>query len=158
MVVVEKIFQLAAAGLGTSAIQRRLYNEKVPSPGGKGSWSRRSIKQLVMSDVYKPHTHQELSALVAPEVAAALAPAKEYGVRWWNRQARMTRQVSEQDVDGGRRYRRRNAVALRDRDEWIAVPVPPCLPRELVDQAQTMMVAHRAPERSEEHTSELQSR
>jgi site-specific DNA recombinase len=148
MLVVEKIFRLAAEGLGTSAIQRRLYNEKVPSPGGKGSWSRRSIKQLVMSDVYKPHTHQELSALVAPEVAAALDPAKEYGVRWWNRQARKTRQVSEQDVDGGRRYRRRNAVALRDRDEWIAVPVPPCLPRELVDQAQTMMVAHRAPERT----------
>src|SRR5215210_2057470 len=44
MLIVEKIFRLAAEGLGTSTIQRRLYNEKLPSPGGKGSWSRRSIK------------------------------------------------------------------------------------------------------------------
>jgi site-specific DNA recombinase len=148
MAVVERIFRLAAEGLGTSAIQRRLYNEKVPSPGGKGSWSRRSIKQLVMSDVYKPHTHREISELVSSGVAAGLDPAKEYGVRWWNRQARKTRQVSEPDGDGGRRYRKRNAVALRDRDEWIAVPVPSWLSRQLVDQARPMMAAHRAPERT----------
>jgi hypothetical protein len=61
MLIVENIFRLAAEGLGTSAIQRRLYNEKVLSPGGKASWSRRSIKQLVMSDIYKPYTYEEIS-------------------------------------------------------------------------------------------------
>src|SRR5215212_2718018 len=147
MLIVEKIFRLAAEGLGTSAIQRRLYDEKVPSPGGKDSWSRRSIKQLVMSDVYKPHTYQEMSELVSSEVAAALELTCEYGVRWWNRQARKVRQVSEPDGDGGRRYRKRNAVTIRDREEWIAVPAPAYLPRQLVDQARAMMAAHRAPER-----------
>ncbi len=148
MWVVQKIFQLAAEGLGTSAIQRRLYNEKVPSPGGKESWSRRSIKQLVMSDVYKPHTHREISELVSSEVAAALDHAPEYGVRWWNRQARKIRQVSEPDGGGGRHYRKRNSVTLRDKGEWIAVPVPSWLSRQLVDQARNMMAAHRAPERT----------
>jgi site-specific DNA recombinase len=148
MVVVEKIFRLAEEGLGTTAIQRRLYNEKVAPPGGKATWSRRSIKQLVMSDVYKPHTHQEISELVTAEVAATLDPAWEYGVRWWNRQARKTRQVSEPDGNGGRRYCKRIAVAMRDRGEWIAVPVPPWLPRRLVDQARDMMAAHRAPDRT----------
>jgi site-specific DNA recombinase len=148
MLIVEEIFRLAAEGLGTSAIQRRLYDEKVPSPGGKDSWSRRSIKQLVASDVYKPHTHEEISELVSSEVAAVLDPTCEYGVRWWNRQARKTRQVSEPDGDCGRRYRKRNAVTIRDRGEWVAVPAPAYLPRPLVDQARAMMAAHRALERT----------
>jgi hypothetical protein len=148
MLIVEKIFRLAEEGLGTSAIQRRLYNEKVPSPEGKGSWSRRSIKQLVMSDVYKSHTLRKISELVSREVAAALDPSKEYGVRWWNRHARKTRQVSEPDADGGRRYRKCNGVAIRDREDWIAVPVPSWLHRQLVDRAQAMMAAYRAPERT----------
>jgi hypothetical protein len=38
MAVVEKIFRLAADGLGTSAIQSRLYHENVASPKGKRSW------------------------------------------------------------------------------------------------------------------------
>jgi site-specific DNA recombinase len=148
MLIVEHIFRLAAEGLGTSAIQRRLHNEKVLSPGGKSSWSRRSIKQLVMSDIYKPYTYEEISELVSSEVAAVLDPTCEYGVRWWNWQARKTRQVSEPDGDGGRRYRKRNAVTIRDREEWIAVPVSAWLPRQLVDQARVVMSAHRAPERT----------
>jgi site-specific DNA recombinase len=36
MVVVEKIFRLAEEGLGTTAIQRRLYNEKVAPCRGQG--------------------------------------------------------------------------------------------------------------------------
>jgi uncharacterized membrane protein YeiH len=85
MVVVEKIFKLAAGGLGTSAIQSRLYRENIPSPRGGRSWQRSFIKQMVMSDIYYPHTCEEITELVSAEVASRLDPSGEYGIRWWNR-------------------------------------------------------------------------
>jgi site-specific DNA recombinase len=147
MLVAGKIFRLAAEGFGTYVIQKRLYNENIPSPRGNRSWQRKVIKQLVMSDVYKPHSYEEIAQLVSPQVAATLDPAQEYGVRWWNRLSRKTRQVSEPDRDGRRRYRKRTTVTPRGREEWVAVPVPAYLPRTLVERARTMMATHRPPER-----------
>lgn len=57
------------------------------------------------------------------------------------------RQISESDGNGERRYRRRTATTRRDREEWVAVPVPAYLPRPLVEQARVLMAARRAPER-----------
>jgi hypothetical protein len=37
------------------------------------------------NDAYRPHTFEEISVLLAPEVAATLDPDKEYGVQWYNR-------------------------------------------------------------------------
>ena len=146
MLVLERIFQLAADGLGTSAIQHRLYHENAPSPKGARSWHRAAIKRLVMSDVYKPHTYKETVALVTAEVASRLDPAKEYGIRWWNRSARKTYQVSE-SYGNERRYRKRTTESLRNREEWVAVPIPAYLPRSLVDRARAMMAMYRPPER-----------
>jgi site-specific DNA recombinase len=147
MKVVEKVFQLAADGLGTSAIQSRLYHENTTSPKGKRSWQRSFIKRLVMSDIYRPHTCEEMADLVSAEVAARLDPTKMYGIRWWNRMSQKIRQVSESDGNGQRRYRRRTVTTRRDREEWVAVPVPAYLPRSLVERARDLMAAHRAPER-----------
>jgi site-specific DNA recombinase len=143
MVVVEQIFRLAADGLGTSAIQSRLYHENITSPKGKRSWQRSFIKQLVMGDIYRPHTYEETADLVSAEVAARLDPAKEYGIRWWNRMSQKISQVSESDGNGQRRYRRRTATTRRDREEWVAVPVPAYLPHLLVKRARDLMAAHR---------------
>ena len=147
MVVVEKIFRLAADGRGTKAIQTRLYHENIPSPKGKSSWQRTFIKRLVLSDLYFPHTYGETVELVSPEAAATLDPAKEYGIRWWNRVSQKRRQVSEADANGQRCYRKRFTTIKRNREEWVAVPVPAHLPRPLVEQARTLMAAQRAPER-----------
>lgn len=147
MEVVERIFRWAAEGAGTTVIQGRLRAEGVPSPRGKENWWRQGIKRLVMSDLYRPHTYKEIASMVSEEVAANLDPSKEYGIRWANQRVRRTRQVAESDENGGRRYRKRNAVALRHREEWVAIPVPAHLSRELVDQARLLMEAHRSPQR-----------
>jgi hypothetical protein len=57
------------------------------------------------------------------------------------------RQVSETGEDGNRRYRRKVAFAPRDRQEWIAVPVPAFLPRGLVETARAMIEMPRPQER-----------
>ncbi len=70
-------------------------------------------------------------------------------MRWWNRSDQKGRQVSEPDGHGGRRYRRKTSFALRDPEEWVAVPVPtsPRLPAGLVERAHVAMARNRAPER-----------
>src|SRR5215210_7264568 len=141
MAVVEKVFRLAADGLGQRAIQTRLFREGVPSPMGKPHWDVRMIKKIVDNDAYRPHTFEEISALLAPEVAATLDPDKEYGVQWYNRQRVTERTVSELDgaSPGGRRYRKTRTFKWRLKEEWIAAPVPAYVPRSLVDLARSAM-------------------
>jgi site-specific DNA recombinase len=98
MAVVEKVLWLAADGLGQHAIHTRLFREGVPSPTGKPEWDWSMIKKIVYNDAYRPHTFEEISALLAPEVAATLDPDKEYGVQWYNRQRVTERTVSEPDA------------------------------------------------------------
>jgi site-specific DNA recombinase len=145
--VVENIFRLAAEGYGTTAIQSRLYREGIPSPTGKEVWYRPVLKRMVLSDIYKPHTYKETLELVPAQVANALEKEKAYGIRWWNRFSRKSRQVSEPTQDGRRHYRRKVVCAPRSRDEWIAVPVPAFLPREIVERARAMMTSRRPQER-----------
>jgi site-specific DNA recombinase len=141
MAVVEKVLRLAADGLGQHAIQTRLFREGVPSPTGKPQWDWRMIKRIVDNDAYRPHTFEEISALLAPEVAATLDPDKEYGVQWYNRQRVTERTVSEPDgaSPGGRRYRKTRTFKWRPKEEWIAAPVPAHVPRSLVDLARSAM-------------------
>jgi site-specific DNA recombinase len=146
-VVVERIFRLAAEGYGTKAIQTRLYREGVPSPAGKEVWHRPTLKRMVLNDTYKPHTYKEAIELVPSAVAATLTEGEKYGIRWWNRYSRKSRQVSEPTPNGDRRYRRKVAYASRARAEWVGVPVPAFLPRELVERARAAMAAPRPQER-----------
>jgi DNA invertase Pin-like site-specific DNA recombinase len=124
MAIVEKVLQLAADRLGQCAIQTRLFREGVPSPTGKPEWDWTMIKRMIYNDAFRPHTFEEIRALVAPEVAAALDPDKEYGVQWYNRQRVTERTVSEPDPasPGGRRYRKRRTFKWRPKEEWIAAP------------------------------------
>jgi site-specific DNA recombinase len=80
-------------------------------------------------------------------VAARLDPRKEYGIQWYNRQRVTAHTVSEPDGAGGRRYRKKRTFRWRPREEWIAVPVPAYLPRELVDRARALVGSGRARER-----------
>jgi site-specific DNA recombinase len=143
MIVVEKVFSLAAEGFGLHAIQNRLYHEGIPSPTGKPLWDVQMVKKLVENDSYRPHAFEEVSAIVSSEVAATLDPNKVYGVQWYNRQKTTTRIVSEPDGNGGRRYRKSRTFHWRPREEWIAIPIEleGHLPRELVDLARAAFEA-----------------
>jgi len=102
-----------------------------------------------MSDTYKPHTREEAAELVPPAVVASgvSKEGEEYGIRWWNRYSRRSRQVSEPARDGSRRYRRKVALSERDRAEWVATWVPALLPRGLVEAARSALAAPRPQER-----------
>src|SRR5215212_6321143 len=148
MRIVEKIFRMAASGMGPKAMQTRLYAEGIPSPTGNAMWPHRILKvQLVLNDLYKPHTRDELLLLVSSEVASKLDPDKLYGIWWYNRRNVTKSYDSEPDGDAGKRYVTRTSVRTRDEREWIAVPVPAYLPRKLVDQARLMMQSHTGLER-----------
>src|SRR5215208_5069881 len=139
MRVVEKIFRLVADGVAVRAIQARLYTEGIPTPKGGPLWDDRVLRRLITNDVYRPHSFEEIADLVTPEVTTRLDPTKEYGIQWYNRKKTSVHTVTEADGNGGRRYRKRNYVALRPREEWIAVPVPAHLPRDLVDRARNAL-------------------
>jgi site-specific DNA recombinase len=147
ILVVEKIFRMAAEGLGLRAMQSRLHAEGIPSPKGGRTWSLRVLRRLVKNDVYLPRTYEEIAGLVAPETLARLDPSKEYGVQWYNRQRVSVETVSEPDGKGGRRYRKRRTSVWRPRDEWVAVPVPAYLDGDLVERARAMAAVNRGAER-----------
>jgi hypothetical protein len=130
-------------------IQSVLYNEGIPSPRGRPVWDRRVLRKIISSDDYRPLSFEEISELVAPEVAARLDECKAYGVQWYNRDKAVTRSVSEPDGSGGRRYRKRKTLVRRPREEWLAIPVPTSerLPRDLVDLARATMDANQGSER-----------
>ncbi|MBA2618761.1 MAG: recombinase family protein [Rubrobacter sp.] len=147
MLVVEKIFRMAAEGLGLRAMQTRLRAEGISSPKGGQTWALRVLRRLVESDVYLPRTYEEISGLASPEALAHIDPAKQYGVQWYNRQKVDVETVSEPDGEGGRRYRKRKVSVWRPREEWVAVPVPAYLDRDLVERARAMAAANRGSER-----------
>jgi hypothetical protein len=75
MAVVRRIFHMVAVeGVNTHGIARTLEREGVPNPGGGTYWYKHLIKRFILDDVYKPHSFEEISGLVASEVAARLNP------------------------------------------------------------------------------------
>jgi site-specific DNA recombinase len=146
MVVADRIFRLAAEGLGPQAIQTRLHDEGTLSPTGDPLWPRRTLEQILRSDLYKAHTFEEIAGLVSAEVLTRLDEDAEYGVWWFGRKRTTEHSVSEPDGNGGRRYRKAT-TRIRPKEERTAVPVPAHIPRGLVDQAHAALAASRAPER-----------
>jgi site-specific DNA recombinase len=147
MLVVEKVFRMAASGLGPGAIQTQLYAEGVPSPTGNRMWQRQVLRRMVENDIYLPLAHEEVGEVVRPEVAAKLSPELRYGLWWYGRQEVTVHTVSEPDGDGGKRYAKREVRRPRPREQQIAVPVPACLPRGLVDAARATLATNKGSER-----------
>ena len=81
MGTVRYIFAEVAAGTGIRTIRNLLDDEHVPSREGSKAWNRHFIRDLLMSDLYKPHTVEELRALgVSEEVVSRLDADSVYGV------------------------------------------------------------------------------
>jgi site-specific DNA recombinase len=85
MRVVEKIFRMVADGLELNAIQSCLHAAGVSTATGKPVGDIQMIRRIIASDMYRPHTLQEISELVTPEVATQLDASKEYRIQWYNR-------------------------------------------------------------------------
>jgi site-specific DNA recombinase len=102
------------------------------------------IRSVVLDDVYRPHGHKELKALVSPEVADRLDPDRRHGIYWYNTRRNTYRSVVE-DGPNGRTYHKRRKVTQRPREEWIAVPVPDSgIPREWVAAAREIVEGNRS--------------
>jgi site-specific DNA recombinase len=151
MVVVRRIFAMVAEGLPLNAVAETLTREGIGLPYSRyrdvKRWNVTFIRDCIVGDdVYRPHTFDEISTLVSPEVASRLDPDKSYGIWWFNRRRSKTTQISVADGNGGRRYKQRVRYAPRPRGEWIAVPVPDSgVPREVVDAARQAIKHNRAP-------------
>ena len=79
MAVIERIFRMAAEGASPQAIMAWLYEEGVHSPRGDRTWVRRTLEQILRSDLYRAHTCEELAGLLSPEVLARLDEDTGYG-------------------------------------------------------------------------------
>jgi site-specific DNA recombinase len=153
---VKRVFYMAAVeGRPLRAIKRVLEAEGVPTPTGKKDWDPQLIRRFLLSDLYKPHTFEEIRELVSPEVAATLDPEGLYGVWWWGRSRISRRQVSESGPEG-RRYRYEYSTSQRPKEEWTAVPVPdPGIPRRWVDAAREKIRHNRRPSSAGRRSWEL---
>ena len=148
MAVVEKIFRMAAAGLGRHAIQTRLYAEGVPSPKGERVWSRSTLKKILFSDLYITYMRDELAGLVPAEVLDRVDAHARFGIWWFGRkQVTVTGYSPSHPENGGRLYKEHTTTRIRPKEERTAVPVPAYLPRCLVDQARDSLAANKSTER-----------
>src|ERR687897_213991 len=83
MAVVRRIFEMVGAeGKTLHGAKKILDREGVPTPGRARYWGNRFIRNLILDDVYKPHSFEEVKDLIDPEVVGHLDPERRYGV-WW---------------------------------------------------------------------------
>ena len=66
--------------LSMHQVKRTLDHEGIPTPAGSRYWSKQTIREAILDDVYRPHTYEEIAALVSAEVAAKLSPDECYGI------------------------------------------------------------------------------
>jgi site-specific DNA recombinase len=152
MRVVRRIFSLVGSERRTLyGVKRALEREGVSTPSGLRSWHIKCIRNYLQEDVYKPHTREEIMAMVeagqiSASVAATLDPQKSYGIWWFNRRRTRRTQVSELGPNGERTYRKKGRYVQRPKEEWVAVPGPDAgIPREWVDASREVLNGNSVP-------------
>ena len=146
MGVVRRIFRMLAEGESVNAIRKRLDETGVPTPARSTlGWSRAQIRNIAQDDAYRPHTAEEVEPLVSREVAVTLDPSSTYGLWYYNR--RDVSRWKERDSTGA--YRERWRTEIRDREEWLAVPIPDAgVPLEHVEAAREKLANAKKPSRA----------
>jgi site-specific DNA recombinase len=139
METVRMIFRLVGTeGRALYAVRRELERRRIITPYGRKHWSASYLRKIINSDVYRPHTYEEVAPLVSREVAAALDEGEYYGIWWWNRQRHTVKPVSEA-TPSGRVYRKQKRSRWNPREQWIAVPIrlgaEPPIPAEWIELA-----------------------
>ena len=157
MTVVRRILRDVANGTSINATRNGLRDDGIKPPNSK-NWEREFVRSVVTDDVYRPHTREELEALVSegllsPGVLAGLDPEREYGIWWYGRRSIKTEHVEEPDPNnpGGVRVKKKRKVSWQPRETWIAVPVDLTgsgLERETVDAARRAIEGNVSPRES----------
>jgi hypothetical protein len=80
MHVVHRIFRMAVEGISFKAIKHVFEREGIPTPQGAEFWDRGFFRHCILDDIYRPHSFEEITALVSPEVATRLDPGRRYGL------------------------------------------------------------------------------
>lgn len=151
MVHVCSIFEMIAAGQSIHAVQRELEQSGIPAPGykpGGKRWSRTTIKNTVLDDVYMPHALEEVEDMVPSGVAAKLDPEKMYGIHWSGRKrSKFKNNRSKQRI-----------VYETPPEEWTAIPVDLTgsgLDRATVEAAREQVRDNKSPSRAGDRFWEL---
>ncbi len=96
MEIVQRIFYMAGVEKTTIyKIKRHLEEAGLKTPSGKADWDTPFIRGLLVNDLYKPHTFEEIRQIVSPDVAARLGPDVRYGVWWSGRRAFERKRVAK---------------------------------------------------------------
>ena len=142
MAVVRRIIRMVGAeGVTMHQVKKTLQAEGIPTPDGGRYWNKKTLKRMLLDDIYLPHTPQEIGRIVedgqmSPGVAANLDPQRCYGIWWYNRRRTIRRRVAETDENGERCYVWRQKIIWKPREEWVAVAVPDSsIPRQWADTA-----------------------
>ncbi len=130
METVRALFRMVGAeGQALWAVKRAFDAAGVPTTKGAPHWHTTTFRDMIFNDAYRPHTPEELRAMVeagnlAPDVLAGLDAGRSPGIAWYNRHK------VETTPDG------RQIKMPKPREEWIAVPVSESgIPREWVEAA-----------------------
>ena len=133
MEVVRRIFHSVAEGVSVRAMRIALERDGILAPSGIGRWNHTTIRNIIGSELYDPHTYKEVVALVESEVAARLDKGVVYGLWTWNTRKTTRRKIWDETAG---EFKIRYKYALRPQEEWFFVPVPDAgLPREVVEAA-----------------------
>jgi len=93
MEVVCRIFRSVAEGTAVRSVRRSLERDGIPAPSGIGRWNQTTIRNIIGSELYVPHTYDEVAMLVEPGVAARLDRGSVYGLWTWNTRKTTRRKV-----------------------------------------------------------------
>ena len=133
MAVVRRVFNHMAAGASLHSLKKLLEADGVPSPSGGLHWNRSTLRDMIKADLYFPYTFEEVATLVSPAVASGLDPSASYGI-WWS--GRYDIRVLGRTKTAQGNYVERHSRRLKQKVEWIAVPVPDAgVSREVAERA-----------------------
>src|ERR671911_433426 len=133
MEVVRRIFRSVVEGVSVRSVRISLERDGILAPSGIGRWNHTTIRNIIRSEIYAPHTYEEVAVLVEPGVAARLDKGASYGLWTWNTRKTTRRKVWDEAAS---EFVVRYNNTPRPREEWIFVPVPEAgVSREVVEAA-----------------------
>lgn len=148
MATVRRVFEMVAEGASLHRVSRTFEEEGLPNPSGGLRWSRTTLRNIVLDDVFRPHGFEEIRAAVPPNVAATLDFGKVYGISWSGR--KRSRFASSRG--------KKRAVYEAPREEWTSVPVDLSgsgLDRATVDRARELVEGNKSPSKAGDRFWEL---
>ena len=154
MEVVRGIFCSVAKDTPVRSVCRALERDGVPAPSGISRWNQTTIRNIIGSELYSPHTYQEAAQMVEQAVAARLDKGAVYGLWAWNTRKSTRRKVWDETAG---KFKIRYSYSPRPREEWLFVPVPDAgIPEEIVrDARQSLKDNARKPSKAAQRFWEL---